>query len=157
MNLAVPCGAPGPPQVLAFAALPHLALQPLAVAVWVQLGTAALSIATCSSTCSAALLGRPWLQQRTIAAAEFLQQAAAAVPLPMPSRVRVPGRCRAGPGSAACPAAWSSSGTPSPDLEAAALGACCALKSFAWLACCCILSLGLLHWRELEGGLAGMH
>lgn len=109
--------------------LPHLAGQPVAVAAWVQLAAAALNITTCTSQCSASLEGQPWLQQQYGAAAAFMQRLTAAAPVPAAT---------VGPeGSAA--------------QETPALTACCATKAFAWLACCCILSLRLLYRRELEG------
>lgn len=122
-------------QVVACALFPHLVALPLATAAWVQLAAAALHIATSRSTCAAALDGRPLLQRHYAAAAALLQRLTSLAPPPM----GVPGTA----------AQWASGA----NLDAA-VGSCCAVKSFAWLACACILSLWVLHRREVASRLA---
>ena len=100
-----------------------------------QLAAAALHIATSRSTCAAALDGRPLLQRQYAAAAALLQRLTSLAPPPM----GVPGTA----------AQWASGA----NLDAA-VGSCCAVKSFAWLACACILSLWVLHRREAAARLA---
>lgn len=123
-------------QVLTCAGLPHLVAQPLAVAAWVQLAAAVLNIATCRSTCRAALEGRPWMQRQYMAAAALMQQLTSAAPVPAWALAAPPELA----GAAADPAA--------------ALSCCCAIKAWAWLAGACTVSLWLLHRRELMSRLA---
>lgn len=122
-------------QVIAFAALVHLSALPMATAAWVHLAAAALNILACCSACAAALEGQPWLQHQYAAAAALMQRATSAAALPEP----------------ALPAAGARACTPAD--PAAALGACCALRAFAWLASGC-LSLWLLYRREVSQRLA---
>lgn len=117
------------------ALFPHLAGLRLATAAWVQLVAAGLHIATAHTSCAAALDGRSLLQRQYAAAATLLQRLTSLALPPAVTR------------TAAAQSAASAS------LEGA-VGSCCAVKSFAWLACVCVFSLWALHRREAARRLA---
>lgn len=108
-----------------------LAGLPLVAAAWVHLAAAAVNIAACPGACGAALQVQPWLQGNYAAAAALLRHATSTAPLPEP----------------ALPA--SAAPEPTPAILPAALGACCTLRAFSWLASSCV-SLWLLHRRDLS-------
>lgn len=115
------------------ALFPHLAGLQLATAAWVQLAAAGIHIATAHTSCAAALDGRSLLQRQYAAAAALLQRLTSLAPPPAVTR------------TAAVQSVASLEG---------AVGSCCAVKSFAWLACACVFSLWVLHRREAARRLA---
>lgn len=122
-------------QVVVCALFPHLASMRLATAAWVQLAAAALHIATCRSSCAAVLDGCPLLQRQYAAAAALLQRLASLAPPPL--------------GAPSAAAQWATTAGAE-----AGVSSCCAVKSFAWLACSCVISLWVVYRREAAARLA---